>query len=197
MSDRTRAEINRENSQHSTGPRTEEGKAIASSNSRTHGVYARPTLYDTERMKELFHHYLSQMGCENPDQRYWVKVIAECDYKLAGLERVIQGLFLKYYKDNPNRATNPHSDEAFIEDYETSEAVNDKRERYEKIAARLLRIRDQASKRFYQIRRELNNPKYARRHPSAEPDGRPYGRVVPPPPPFEDICENEANLPPL
>jgi hypothetical protein len=38
---RTRAEINRENAQHSTGPRTEEGKAASSLNNFRHGLAGR------------------------------------------------------------------------------------------------------------------------------------------------------------
>ena len=40
-STRTRAEIHRENAQHSTGPKTEEGKAKSSQNGFTHGVYSK------------------------------------------------------------------------------------------------------------------------------------------------------------
>ena len=39
-SQRTRAEINRANSQHSTGPKTAEGKAASSENSFKHGLYS-------------------------------------------------------------------------------------------------------------------------------------------------------------
>jgi hypothetical protein len=39
-SDLSRAEINRANAQHSTGPRTEEGKAVSSRNAITHGLFS-------------------------------------------------------------------------------------------------------------------------------------------------------------
>ncbi len=48
-----RAEINRANSQHSTGPRTSEGKARSSQNSFKHGLYSKQLVLASEDPAEL------------------------------------------------------------------------------------------------------------------------------------------------
>ncbi len=49
----SRAEINRENSQHSSGPRTPEGKSASSRNSFKHGLYSKALIYPGENPAEL------------------------------------------------------------------------------------------------------------------------------------------------
>ncbi|MDQ2839956.1 MAG: hypothetical protein M3Y72_02735 [Acidobacteriota bacterium] len=49
----SRAEVNRENSQHSTGPRTPEGRAASSRNSFKHGLYSKALIYPGENPAEL------------------------------------------------------------------------------------------------------------------------------------------------
>ncbi|MDQ2774044.1 MAG: hypothetical protein M3Y57_03820, partial [Acidobacteriota bacterium] len=49
----SRTEINRENSQHSTGPRTPEGRAASSRNSFKHGLYSKALVYPGENPAEL------------------------------------------------------------------------------------------------------------------------------------------------
>jgi hypothetical protein len=50
---RTRAEINKANAQHSTGPKTVEGKAISSHNSFKHGLYSKQLVIGNEEAAEL------------------------------------------------------------------------------------------------------------------------------------------------
>ncbi len=50
---KTRAEINRENAQKSTGPKTEEGKAKSSQNRFKHGVYSKQVVAPGEDPAEL------------------------------------------------------------------------------------------------------------------------------------------------
>ncbi len=50
---KTRAEINKENAQHSTGPKTEEGKAKSSQNRFKHGVYSKQVVAPGEDPAEL------------------------------------------------------------------------------------------------------------------------------------------------
>ena len=52
-SKKTRAEINRENAQKSTGPKTEEGKAKSSQNRFKHGVYSKQVIAPGEDPAEL------------------------------------------------------------------------------------------------------------------------------------------------
>ncbi|MDQ2777699.1 MAG: hypothetical protein M3Y57_22715 [Acidobacteriota bacterium] len=49
----SRAEINRDNSQHSTGPRIPEGQAVSSRNSFKHGLYSKALVYPGENAAEL------------------------------------------------------------------------------------------------------------------------------------------------
>ena len=49
----TRAEVNRKNAQHSTGPRTAEGKAAASQNAFKHGLYSKQLILPGEDPAEL------------------------------------------------------------------------------------------------------------------------------------------------
>jgi hypothetical protein len=49
----TRAEVNRQNAQHSTGPRTPEGKLASSRNSFQHGLYAKQLVLPGEDPAEL------------------------------------------------------------------------------------------------------------------------------------------------
>ncbi|MDQ2775422.1 MAG: hypothetical protein M3Y57_10980 [Acidobacteriota bacterium] len=49
----SRTEINRENSQHSSGPRTPAGKAASSRNSFKHGLYSKALVYPGENPAEL------------------------------------------------------------------------------------------------------------------------------------------------
>ncbi|MBV9300937.1 MAG: hypothetical protein JOY62_15255 [Acidobacteriaceae bacterium] len=49
----SRAEINRANAQHSTGPRTDEGKRISSQNSFKHGLYSKQLVLPNESAAEL------------------------------------------------------------------------------------------------------------------------------------------------
>jgi hypothetical protein len=53
MSTENQIKANQENSQHSTGPKTEEGKAVSSQNSRTHGLSS-AHLYIPEDQKDEF-----------------------------------------------------------------------------------------------------------------------------------------------
>ncbi|MDQ2775066.1 MAG: hypothetical protein M3Y57_09135 [Acidobacteriota bacterium] len=48
-----RADINRESSQHSTGPRSPEGKSASSRNSFKHGLYSKALIYPDENPAEL------------------------------------------------------------------------------------------------------------------------------------------------
>jgi hypothetical protein len=50
---RTRAEINKANAQHSTGPKTVEGKANSSHNSYKHGLYSKQLVIGNEEAAEL------------------------------------------------------------------------------------------------------------------------------------------------
>jgi hypothetical protein len=50
---RTRAEINKANAQHSTGPKTVEGKANSSHNSFKHGLYSKQLVIGSEEAAEL------------------------------------------------------------------------------------------------------------------------------------------------
>jgi hypothetical protein len=68
---RTRAEINRANAQHSTGPRTAEGKSRASMNALKHGLFAAEIVLpgeDREAFDSLLHEYARDHNAETGEE---------------------------------------------------------------------------------------------------------------------------------
>jgi hypothetical protein len=68
---RTRAEINRANSQHSTGPRTAEGKARASMNALKHGMFAGEVVLpgeDPQAFQQLTDSYARECRAETSEE---------------------------------------------------------------------------------------------------------------------------------
>jgi hypothetical protein len=68
---RTRAEVNRANAQHSTGPRTADGKSRASMNALKHGLFAAEAVLpgeDCEAFKSLVHDYARGHNAETSEE---------------------------------------------------------------------------------------------------------------------------------
>jgi len=80
-----RAAINRQNSQHSTGPRTEAGKQRSSQNALTHGLTARTALLSTEDPAEFERHvagFFDEYKPANGTEIQLVQELADTSWRL-------------------------------------------------------------------------------------------------------------------
>ena len=79
----------------SNGPITDEGKAISSRNSTTHGLTAKSWINDTEQ--ELFDATLGEFNQDfNPQshiEKMLISKLAECTVRLARMQRVEDAMF--------------------------------------------------------------------------------------------------------
>ncbi len=82
---RTRAEINRANAQHSTGPRTPEGKARASMNAVKHGLFSAEVLLpgeDPALFESLRTEYAKSFHAETEQELSLVQEIVACRHRI-------------------------------------------------------------------------------------------------------------------
>ncbi len=81
---RTRAEINRANSQHSTGPRTAEGKARTSMNALKHGIFAAEVVLpgeDPKAFEQLIESYSLRFHAETIEELSVVQDIVSARWR--------------------------------------------------------------------------------------------------------------------
>jgi hypothetical protein len=86
-----RALINQQNAQHSTGPRTEPGKAIASQNAQSHGLAAAATVLPFEDRREyerLAQALQTELRPRNEHQRFLVEQILDAQWRLNRIKRL-------------------------------------------------------------------------------------------------------------
>ena len=83
------------NNKNSNGSKTDEGKAISSRNSITHGLTAKSWINDTEQ--ELFDATLEELNQDfNPQshiEKMLISKLAECTVRLARMQRVEDAMF--------------------------------------------------------------------------------------------------------
>ena len=87
---------NRDNSKHSTGPRTPEGKSASSQNAKTHGFNAaEPVLASEDRVQfdELRARYLEEFKPATPSAEFLVDQLVATRWKLDRLERMETDMF--------------------------------------------------------------------------------------------------------
>ena len=106
-------QANRENSRKSTGPKTDETKAISSLNSRTHGFSAVDPVLPTENRDEfnaLLEDYKTEWEPETPHQEFLLREMTGARWKLNRLERMEVEMFAalddltKAFKDKETAA---------------------------------------------------------------------------------------------
>ena len=81
---------NRENSKHSTGPRTDEGKAASSENAKTHGFSAADPVLpheDRNQFNELLEQHRADFAPVTTNENYLVAQLTAARWKLDRLER--------------------------------------------------------------------------------------------------------------
>jgi hypothetical protein len=113
----TKAQLiaNRENSKHSTGPRTIEGKARSSHNHITHGLNAADPVLPTEDRNEfnaLLERYIAEWTPATPHQEFLVAQMTGARWKLDRIERIETEMFAAL--DDPRQAfTDPDTAKGF------------------------------------------------------------------------------------
>ena len=122
MTTQAQVHANRHNAQHSTGPRTSNGKAIASGNALTHGLLAREVIVADEdqscfrERRDAMHAHLNPQGAL---EDMLVERIVECAWRLRRVGYIEASVFRYYvFEDEARRAraprtlTQPHGEEA-------------------------------------------------------------------------------------
>ena len=107
-------EANRANAEHSTGPRTEEGKARSAMNARTHGHCSDHLLIpgeDPEQLNQLRSQYLFQIEPTTPIERTVFLEIVGGAWKLQRIQRMEGEAYSEAQSEN-----NPESLDALLED---------------------------------------------------------------------------------
>ena len=109
MSSPARQIANTANAQHSTGPRTEEGKARAAQNARTHGLCAAElviTAEDREEFEDLLAQYQAEIRPQGPLQQVLFNQLVEADWHLRRIRRMetelssVAGSYLELLNDD-------------------------------------------------------------------------------------------------
>ena len=96
---------NRENSKLSTGPRTEEGKAVSSRNHLTHGLSSSDPVLPTENRDEfnaLVESFVNEFQPATPHMKIMVVEMAEARWKLERIKRIETDAFARL--DDPAKA---------------------------------------------------------------------------------------------
>ena len=94
-----RADINRANSQKSTGPRTEAGKSRSAMNALKHGLTAKAILLPTEDSEAYQRHidsFMNEYKPANPGELTQVQFLAETSWLLARVGRLELALFSEF-----------------------------------------------------------------------------------------------------
>ena len=146
MATTAQAFANRENSKHSTGPQTPEGKAASSQNSKTHGFSAAdPVLPNEDRnqFNELLERYKAELAPENAHEEFLVSQMTGARWKLERLERIENAMFAEL--EDPSEAfTNKETAAGFA--------------RLERYRASLERTYHRCARELRATRKEQNEP---------------------------------------
>ena len=98
MTSATQISANQSNSQLSTGPRTDSGKAAASHNALKHGLTSSLTVLPDEDQSEfdnLLERYRNQFGFDGEHESFLVEQMARSRWKLARIQRLEEAVFQK------------------------------------------------------------------------------------------------------
>jgi len=146
MATTTQVFANRENSKHSTGPRTPEGKQTSSSNAKTHGLCAADPVLpheDRDQFNALLERYQSDFAPVTAHDEFLVSQMAGARWKLDRAERIEVAMFAALESPNDPATTEALMAQAFI-DKETGSGF-----------ARLDRYRASLEHTYHRCAREL------------------------------------------
>src|SRR6478672_9041845 len=119
MSTQAQLLANRENAQHSTGPRSAEGKSRSAANSTRHGLSGCFAVLNHESLEEFLQlqaDYQEQFQPENAHERFLVTQMVQAQWRLARIDSLESRAFeifhdYRYCKTDPGA---PTDDEARI-----------------------------------------------------------------------------------
>ena len=117
----TRADTNHENGQHSTGPRTPEGKERASANSLKHGYYAnieKLNPQDNPVYIELHHDLRISLHPDGPAEEHLIREIAAYSARILRVQMAGHALVLGNIEGEPPIASPEHTDKSIVCDQE-------------------------------------------------------------------------------
>jgi len=118
MATTTQVFANRENSKHSTGPRTPEGKQAPSGNAKTHGLCAvDPVLphEDRDQFNGLLERYQSDFAPVTAHDEFLVSQMAGARWKLDRAERIETAMFAALESPGDPATTEALMAQAFLE----------------------------------------------------------------------------------
>lgn len=96
MSSQQKIDANRANSRKSTGPRTDEGKAVSRNNAFKHGMRSRAIVApdeDKDQYAQLLHQISQDFQPETDREHFLVKQMAEARWRLGRLKSIETALF--------------------------------------------------------------------------------------------------------
>jgi len=91
MSSTAQIDANQKNAQQSTGPRTNDGKAVSSQNANTHGLAGNFRVLpheDQPAFDSMLASYLNEWKPRSPDENFLVEQMAQSRWKLARVNRI-------------------------------------------------------------------------------------------------------------
>jgi hypothetical protein len=100
---------NRRNAQHSTGPRTEEGKAAVRLNSLTHGLRAEDSLLpgeDEQAFEDLRQAFHQQHDPQGPAELFCVEKMLLSFWRNRRIAKIETDLYMQFYPSKPEQSKN-------------------------------------------------------------------------------------------
>ena len=178
---------NRQNSQHSTGPRTEAGRAVSSQNHKTHGFFAVDPVLPHENREEfnaLHQQYKTEYNPQTAHQEFLVSLAAGTQWKLLRADRIEVGMFTAVDNSGDPAGADAAIAQAFL-DKDKSNAF-----------ARLERYRASLERTYHRCLKELREAKKQNEANSAKLVGEQLDEAVlrhlnaPLPAEFEEVLED-------
>ncbi len=156
-----RAAVNRENAQHSTGPRTAEGKQSVRFNALRHGIYSQTIVLPTEdrdAYERLGKMLLDTFDPQTEYERDLVQTVQDIDWQIKRLRSIESGM-IAIGMEREFAATSPDQDPAVRRQFAASAAWEKNAKLFDQMSrhsGRLTRQRDKT-------RQELRELQTARR----------------------------------
>jgi hypothetical protein len=161
-------EANRLNAQHSTGPRTEAGRAASAQNSRRHGCYASQVVIegqDQAQFDELQNEFIEEYQPQNLRERNLVEMMAVEWWHLGQCEFMRQSFFSHQRKMIPSY----HANWAELSEAERTNLVGENIAFYHlKDMSRISELKNRVTRSYHRAAREFDRVRADRLRREAE-----------------------------